>query len=693
MAEEKQLNKTQTPEERASELWKMYEDGKEYQNQVGLTKNVKTFVDFFEGRQWPAPTKDTKNLPRPVFNIIKFICRNKKSAILSTPVKLVYRAEDELKQNAEKFTNFADYIQKEYGQEQLDSIALNDGVKKGTYIYHYYWDSERKGKQGVQDGGMGCDIIDLLDFVPANPQEKDEQKQEWIIIASRENVDSVKSKADENIDKDLIVEDECESKYGEVEKKGSKLCTVLTRYFRKDGEVYFEKSVKATLVNAATSLTPDLQAAKKEVGLEEDEPNNNLPDENGFTNPNYTAKANLYPIVVGQYEEREKSIYGIGEIEGLIPNQKSINFTTAMHLMNIEDLAWGKWVVAEDALEGQTITNEPGQVLVNHSKTGGIQRVEGHQIPNSPLNAVEFIASLTRTMAGANEVMSGEVVSANMSGAAIAQLQSQAQQPIEELKDSFWRVKEKIGKVLAQFFKLFYQGKEFSYSETKMVEKQGKMVEEEQVLKDTFNGSEFQNQEFSVVVETTAGTKASAAGDINALDTLLIKGFITPKAYLKAYPKNALSNKTELIKALEEEENSQINQLNAQIQEMTAQSQQLAQQLQESINTIHQQKDIVDKVVSVIAENNKLKSQIAMLYAEGKSKIDEANQAIATTEQDAQDITQMLINTISSLTGVPAEQVVQGILQGGTQNGMSQVQNGYVGQGSQPKAQNPNLPQ
>ena len=82
-----------------------------------------------------------------------------------------------------------------------------------------------------------------------------------------------------------------------------------------------------------------------------------------------------------------------------------------------------------------------------------------------------------------------------------------------------------------------------------------------------------------------------------------------------------------------------------------------------------------------------------MLYAEGKSKIDEANQAIATTEQDAQDITQMLINTISSLTGVPAEQVVQGILQGGTQNGMSQVQNGYVGQGSQPKAQNPNLPQ
>ena len=76
MAKEKKLNNSKTPAERASEIWDMYEDGKEYQSQIGLTKNVKTFVDFFEGRQWPAPTKDTKNLPRPVFNIIKFICRN-----------------------------------------------------------------------------------------------------------------------------------------------------------------------------------------------------------------------------------------------------------------------------------------------------------------------------------------------------------------------------------------------------------------------------------------------------------------------------------------------------------------------------------------------------------------------------------------------------------------------------------------
>ena len=222
-----------------------------------------------------------------------------------------------------------------------------------------------------------------------------------------------------------------------------------------------------------------------------------------------------------------------------------------------------------------------------------------------------------------------------------AQLQSQAQQPIEDLKTAFWLVKEKQGKVLAQFFKLYYADKEFSYKENvQKIDEQGNLIlnefgvpqEDEMQMKDTFNSSEFADTDFSIVVETMSGTKASTAGDINALDVLMSKGLISLKTYISAYPKDALSNKTDILKGIEEDEKNQVAQL-------TKQAQAMAEQLKESMEVIQRQKDTVDKVVSVIQENNQLKSFIAQLYTEAKSKILEGNQEIEKGNAKIREVT------------------------------------------------------
>ena len=315
-----------------SSVWKDYENGIAYLGSSGLRRKLPQFVKFYEGEQWPAPTKLTKNMPRPVINIIKMICRSKKAAILSSPVRIVYEAEDE-SVDTEKFNRFSDYIQKEIGQDRLDSDAISDGVKKGCYFYHYYWDSEARGKDGIKSGALRCEIIDALDILFADPTELDEQKQKWIIVVSRESVDSVRAKADKGVDKELIKSDTADDTYGTVEQEGSELCTVLTRYFRRGGEVFCEKAVKGGIINKAFSIAPDIEAAKKSLGIEDedvDAPNNALPDNHeGAELIKDTVKAHLYPIVVGNYEKREKSIYGISEVEGLIPNQKAINFNVA----------------------------------------------------------------------------------------------------------------------------------------------------------------------------------------------------------------------------------------------------------------------------------------------------------------------------------------------------------------------------
>lgn len=677
MAEEKII-----ADEQPTKLWEMYQNGLAYQRLAGLSSNIPTFVNFFEGRQWPAPTKNTKNLPRPVVNIVKLICRNKKSAILSTPVKLVYKAEDE-NVDTDKFTNFADYIQKEIRQEELDAKAIDDGVKKGSYFYHYYWDSEAKGKDGVKEGGLRCEIIDILDIFFSNPMETDEQKQEWILIASREVVKAVREKADTDIDKDLISADESEKKYGEREQEGTELCTVLTRYFRKDGEVYCEKATKGTIINKPFALTPDEKSVAKLMGFNEDAPNNSLPDTDLEEPKKDVVKMSYFPIVVGSYEEREKSIYGIGEVEGLIPNQKAINFNLAMFLLNCEQLAWGKWRVAPDALKGQLITNEPGQVLIDHSKTGnGISRLEAQQLNAAPLSIADKIMEYTRVVTGSTEVMTGEVISANMSGAAIAQLQSQAQQPIDELRDRFWRVKEKQGRIYEQYFKTYYSyDKEFSYPDTEKVldEKTGQKVDKEIQVPDVFNGEEFQDTEFSIVVEATAGTKSSAAGDINALDTLLAKGMISLKTYLKAYPKNALSNRTEIIKGIEDDEQGEVAQLKQQVM-------QYEQQVAQATQIIQQQKETVDKVVALIQDNNQLRTVIANLYAEGKQKILEGNQQVSLANSKIQETTQDATEFAKIIAQIMQQQGgAQGMVnlqQGGNANAMSQMQGGNENQKS-----------
>ena len=608
-----------------TELWEDYRRGLDYQAQIGLSKNLPIFVNFYEGKQWPAETKRTRGLPRPVINLIKMICRNKKSAILSAPFRIVYRAADQ-EVNVDRFNHFASYIGKEMGLEELDKKAIHDAVRKGPYFYHFYWDAEARGKDATRDGGLRGEVIDPLRIFFANPTERDEQKQEWILIVSRENIETVKAKADRDVDRDTIVADEDHDKYGTVEQEGDKLCTVLTRYFRKNGNVWYERGTKNAVVNQARPLAPDIKAAMKDLGIDDgdgmDAPNNSQADgERDELLIPEAVKAPLYPIVAGSYEPRENCIYGLGEVEGLIPNQKLINFMLGMMALAVQEQAWGKYVVMPNALAGQSISNEPGQVLVDHSGTGnGIKRMTDQPIQNMPLELVETISNLTRVVTGSSEVMTGETLGASMSGAAIAQLQAQAKQPNEELRDAFRLVKQRQGRIFAQFLKLYYADAEYVYEE------QSEDGTTTTVRSDVFNSSEYENVDFEVVAEATVGTHASPAGDINMLETLLARNAISVKTFLRAYPEDALSNRSAILSGIAEDEKSQIAQLGAQIQ-------QYEQQLMQYAEIFKRQQQSIDGVQAVIRENGQLKEMLARLYSEASQKIALANEEIARGNQ------------------------------------------------------------
>ena len=564
-------------------LWKMYQRGMEYQAVCGMRHKIPEFINFYEGRQWPLPTENTKNLPRPVVNIVKMICRSKKSSILSTPVRILYKSYAQ-SDSTDKLNSFAQSLLKEINQDGLDRLAIDDGIKKGSYFYHYYWDPCAVSLTGRIEGGVRCEIIDPLNIFFENPRELDEQKQKWILISTQMEKQDVYNLCQKELMSALFLDENDNESEGKI--------TVLTRYFRIDGEVWCERGTKYSILTSPFKIAP----SKNEVvdllgqdfgltgsGITHSEELSSA--DNGACNskicPSPTSseesknresyavlsfgkkpstKASLYPIVCGYYERKEGSIYGISEVEGIIPNQKAINFNVAMSLLNAQQCAWGKYIALPNALKGQKISNAPGQVLIDHSGTGnGIKKMADASLSQVPMELVETITALTRTCTGASEILSSEAISSNLSGVAIAQLQAQAEVPIEELRSTFWEVKRKQGVVLAQFIRLYYSDKEFIRQGR---DENGNRCE----ICDRFSSKDYENSVFDVVVEPIRGTRASISSDINMLNSCLSSGKISLETYIRAYPDGAISNKTSILKQIEEEKESEINRLRKELE-------------------------------------------------------------------------------------------------------------------------------
>lgn len=535
-------------EDLAKKIWDDWQKGLEYQKKLHLKETCEQCVDFFEGRQWPQATERTKNMPRPVENIIELIVNGKKANILSSKISVVYKPlaynveqQETAVEGASSFTSFAKHIAKEIKQEDLDNDAILDGLIKGPYIYHYYWDKEKTTGMAKFNGGLNGQIIDCLSIVFANPKQKDEQKQKWIIIQSRENVETLKQIAKKNgitkTEIELIkTDDDSEKNYNSEEQDGEEYATVLTRYFRKNGEVYYIKSTKNMIIQEETSLTPD--ASKVNIEIDDENKTNEDNEQVDIDKPeqNLKFKMTLYPIIVGSYKNREKSIYGRGEVEPIITTQKSINFNLAMMQMASQNMGFPKVLQRPQALQGKQITNAPGEIITDYSpQFDGIKYLNPPTFSNTPLVLTDKMIEITRTVTGATEVASGEVLGKNMSGSAIVALQTQAKVPIEDMQKRFWRIHEKIARVWEQFFKAYYR-----FDVPYVVEN-----DNNQEI-NTFNGSMYQNMDFETTIDVGPGSAYSESLSINLLEQALQRGDITFDNYIELYPDTAMPFKAKL---------------------------------------------------------------------------------------------------------------------------------------------------
>lgn len=541
----------------SSTVDKQYKEGLNYQKIMGFNTKWPEYERFKAGDQWPAATEKTKNLPRPVFNLIRFILNHKISSVANENLKMSFSPEEvpepeekpeqtqpiqvetpqpgippqpptppkpinpELQQaqeGAEKFTKFSDSTWEEIKQDELNEDFLDDAATIGTGILHYYWDDSTSGGiTTLYKGDMAGETLDPINVFFGNPQQRKIQKQPYIIISSRDLIESIKAEAKSNKvkaeDLDMISPDKNTTDEGydsaQKEPTDSQKATVLTKYWKEDGKIWLCKVCSAVVVK------PKIDT--------------------GFT---------LYPIVTMAWEKRKKSINGVSEAEGLIPNQKAINFIIAMMLLSVQETAWPKIVAKEGALQ-QQITNTPGEIIIDYNNQGldgGIKYMQPGTISQFAPMVVDKIMDFTRTLTGASEVATGDPFTKDLNASAIIALQNAAKIPIDQIKRRFYRAMEDVGRVWEQFYKAKY------------VTTRNVTVEDDEGNKIPmkFNGSDYKDVPMKLKIDIGASSSFSESLMMQSLDRFLDKQYITFEDYLEYVPNNVVPFKDRLKKVIEQ---------------------------------------------------------------------------------------------------------------------------------------------
>jgi hypothetical protein len=519
--------------ELASQVQTEYKDGLAYKKQQGYFDDWAQYERFRAGDQWPKATDRTKDLPRPVFNVIDQIQGHKVSSVMNENIKMAFsameleqpqtdpqtgqQAEDPEQQTAELFSRFSDATWERIKQDDLNEEALDSASNVGTCIWHYYWDNSKFGGNKVKWVGEMCgEIIDPVNFFPSNPQQRDTQKQQYIIITHRDDVQNIREEAKQNkvgpeylamITPDKETQDQAYD-MAKYEITSSKKATVLTKYWRENGYIYFMKVCSNVVVKPKTN-----------------------------------TNRKLYPLEVMQWKRRKKSIFGIGDTEGLIPNQKSINFLIAMQILSVQNTGWPKMLIKKEYIR-QNPTNAPGEILVDSGPPGSwnAQYMVPGMISNAAAGLVESIMQYTKEVSGANESAMGEQASAQLNASAIMMLQKAAGIPIESIKRRFYQSMENIGRIWEEFWKV-------NYNTTRMITLKD---ENQEPYTTKFNGSQHQDKDMELKIDIGPSSGYSETMVMNTLDKFYDKGDIDISMYLKYVPANVAPFKERMLKDIQD---------------------------------------------------------------------------------------------------------------------------------------------
>ena len=183
--------------------WAQYEAGKQYKRRIGLYETIRRNERFYRGEQWQ--NGEGANLPRPVFNIVRRIMDYLICSVASTDLSIRFtdenlpflREADEirsLQEGLEVLSANAAYRWERCAMDKQLLRLLTDAAITGDGVLYCYWDPSVKTPQ-LFEGDLVTEVIDNVNLFVADVNRADIQSQDYIILAGRASVASLRAEA------------------------------------------------------------------------------------------------------------------------------------------------------------------------------------------------------------------------------------------------------------------------------------------------------------------------------------------------------------------------------------------------------------------------------------------------------------------------------------------------------------------
>jgi hypothetical protein len=503
--------------------WSRYKACADYKNANNYYSTIDENYRYYQGDQWGST--ESNGLPLPVFNVIKPVIRYKLSVIQQNDTSILYTTENtqdesfvELQQIAKVLTDYSKVLWEKNKMDYKNDCMLCDAAISGNgFIYHYFDDAKQE---------ISSELIDGVNIYPSNPNVADIQSQEYIIIAFRRSLASVKREAEaarknklNNLSKDQIDEimPDNDTTYqagdnAKTEKRDSEMVTLLLMLWKdeKTNTIHFTKS------------TRDYEIVKDtDLGLE------------------------LYPIAMMTWEPAKNFFFGVPDVKGLIPNQDYINTIASLMMSSTTHSAFPKMVYNADVID-----NPSTDVGIAIGISGGynvrdaIGYISPQSIGGDAFNMFERTISLTKELMGANDGALGNINPENASGKAILAVMEQTAVPLDGIKRRFYNYIEDNALIWADMWRVYHSGK------AKQVTVQGDLSEEPETY--SISPEAWQKLMLNVKVEVGPSSRWNELVMTQILDNLLQQQMIDLEFYVNAMPSSSGFPKAQMVQYLQQ---------------------------------------------------------------------------------------------------------------------------------------------
>lgn len=481
---------------RETEVWQLYEKGRNYCRMHNMYTDTDRNHRFYNGNQWEgAKLGDVEPVQK---NFIKPIVKYKVSVIHDNLYAVVFSPQNfenpQFQQAAEKICDMLNrYASRVWEQDRMDykgrrvtkDAAINDeGI--------LYVDFDREKMLPVNE------IVDKNDIYFGNENSDDIQSQPYILIRRRmpvvnaQELAIAKGLSEEKLSLIIGDNDTFEESGDAAKTEVDDQVTVVYKMYKSEDTVHFA---------IATRWTDILEDA--DLGIP------------------------VYPVAHFVWEEKKGSARGEGEVRYLIPNQIEVNRTEVRRVLTVKYQAYPQKVVDVSKVTNPDALNRVGGIIRTSGQTvDDVNKIVGTLQPAQMSPDVkqlqDDLIQVTRDLAGAGDSATGQVDPESASGRAILAVQQASQAPMTEQKESYKAFIEAVARIWLEYL-IAYSEEGLDMEDAAIDPQSGE--ETVQVVK--VPQSALQALKASVKVDITPKSVYDRFAQEQTVENLLIQGFFT----------------------------------------------------------------------------------------------------------------------------------------------------------------------